>query len=210
MACKHKFYTDLKWENLNYGPKILFVGTFNPEWPASNYAQWFYGRTDSNYFWEVLPRLMGKKSLLCSSPETWKTFCKTNKIAITDLILEIENANPKNKKHAMILSKYSDDDLVKHFKNNLELNKITEILDQIPSIQSVYLTRSASGFWGQQWKQITGYTKRKIHFAELLTPSRYASYQLSKYRKDNVNTPMSLPDYILKRWQEKVIESKKN
>lgn len=204
MSCKHKFYTDLNLEDLRYKPEMLFVGTFNPAWPASNYAQWFYGRTDSNYFWEVLPRLMKEKTLLCLNPTDWKQFCERHKIAITDFISEIKNVKQTNQNHKSILSKYSDDDIVKNFKKDLVLTKIDKILDQHTGIKEVYLTRSASGFWGQEWKKLKAYNKREIIFKELLTPSRYASYQLSKYRKENIDTPMSLPDYILYRWQEKI------
>jgi len=60
MACNHKFKKYLKLEKLDFIPETLIVGTFNPAWPAGNYAEWFYGRTSNNYFWEVLPNL--KKS----------------------------------------------------------------------------------------------------------------------------------------------------
>lgn len=45
MPCNHKFQEDLNLERLDFKPTTLIVGTFNPEWPDGNQAQWFYGRT---------------------------------------------------------------------------------------------------------------------------------------------------------------------
>jgi len=204
MACKHKFYDDLELKKIDFKPTILFVGTFNPAWPASNYAEWFYGRTDANYFWEVLPGLFNERSMLCSKPHDWKTFCKRNKLAVTDMIKEITTADMKNDLHKEMLSKYGDDEIVKHFLDGLTPTDINEILTRHTTIQKVYLTRTASGYWGKLWNETKKNARPDVRFVELLTPSRYASYQLSKFRKNNVDVPISLPQFILKRWKEAI------
>ena len=68
------------------------MGTFNPSWPANNLAQWFYGRTANNFFWDVLPRFHNQGSLLGGTTAQWKTFCRQHHIAITDLISSINDA----------------------------------------------------------------------------------------------------------------------
>jgi len=52
MACNHKFIEYLNLENLDFEPTTLIVGTFNPEWPAGNQAEWFYGRTHNQDYME--------------------------------------------------------------------------------------------------------------------------------------------------------------
>lgn len=79
MPCNHKFIEDLNLKNLNFKPTTLIVGTFNPEWPVGNTAEWFYGRIDNN-FWDVLPRIYGNKSMRCSKPSDWKKFCEEKKL----------------------------------------------------------------------------------------------------------------------------------
>ncbi|MBD0333667.1 MAG: hypothetical protein ICV66_13555, partial [Chitinophagaceae bacterium] len=92
MACLHKFHLYLNLERLDFEPTTLIVGTFNPSWPATNTAEWFYGRThdkqgtQNNNFWDVLPRLYGGDSLINKTPTEWKTFCHNKQIAITDII----------------------------------------------------------------------------------------------------------------------------
>ena len=63
MACNHKFQNELSLQGLDYVPTTLIVGTFNPEWPEGNNARWFYGRTDNNYFWDLLPKMFGDEGL---------------------------------------------------------------------------------------------------------------------------------------------------
>ncbi|MEY4604366.1 MAG: hypothetical protein RIT43_1658, partial [Bacteroidota bacterium] len=66
MPCNHKFIKDLQLQYVDWEVKTLFIGTFNPEWEecASNYAQWFYGRTQRNDFWCILPTVHGTNSLI--------------------------------------------------------------------------------------------------------------------------------------------------
>lgn len=97
MACKHKFYNDLN-PILDFEPETLIVGTFNPEFPSTNKAEWFYGRIKNN-FWYVLPKVYGDESLRGKSPKEWKQFCKKRKIIITDLIASIDDADRTNEEH---------------------------------------------------------------------------------------------------------------
>lgn len=208
MSCKHKFYEELQLVNLDYEPEVLIVGTFNPSWPKSNYAEWFYGRTDANFFWDVLPRIYEGKSLLCSDVSEWKAFCKRNKIAITDLICEIKNLDSNNLSHKKLLSGYGDKEIML-YKDNFELNSIDKILEYKKSIRKIYFTRGMNEGWSKQWDK--AYKKKSIKVVELFTPSRYASYSVSSWRKKeaNIDKPMSIPNYIIGRWSEKFhIESK--
>lgn len=86
MPCNHKFRKHLLLQGLDFEPETLIVGSFNPEWPENNTAQWFYGRTENTYLWDVLPRIYGEPSLMDSPVADWQDFCKRNKVAFTDLI----------------------------------------------------------------------------------------------------------------------------
>src|SRR3954469_16587928 len=115
MSCNHKFQKELNLELIDYDPATLIVGTFSPDLPTENPAEWFYGRTANNYFWDVLPRLYGEASLINATPEEWKQFCHDKQIAITDLISSIDDAEPDNAEHAKMLGGFSDDALEYNF-----------------------------------------------------------------------------------------------
>jgi hypothetical protein len=198
MTCKHKFYTDLDLGYVDYALEILIVGTFNPEWPMANYAQWFYGRTDANYFWDVLPRMFEGKSLLTSEPTEWKAFCKRNKIAITDLIKEVKYFDKSTIEHKAILATYGDAELLK-YQEHFEYNSIADLKTKYPSIKHIFFTRKLDSDWKKVWAScgINDYTE----INELYTPSRYSSYATSKWRKEKgYDRPMSIPDFIIRKW----------
>src|SRR4051812_31067835 len=115
MPCDHKFKEDL---DIGYAkdwtPSTLIIGTFNPEWTDNNLADWFYGRTENNYFWSVLPQVYDQSSMLCKSKNDWQFFCKENKIAITDLIRSIRTANYEQ--HRKVISGFSDKAIEDNFK----------------------------------------------------------------------------------------------
>ncbi len=144
MACLHKFHNNLNLEQLDFEPTTLIVGTFIPEWPAGNPAEWFYGRTANNYFWHVLPKLYGEESLINVTPDEWKQFCKDKKIAITDIISSIDDADPDNTEHNKALTNYADKAIVHNFDDFVFVN-IVQILRRHPSIKNVYLTRGITG-----------------------------------------------------------------
>jgi len=204
MSCQHKFYKDLNLEQINFEPTTLIVGTFNPAWPAGNTAEWFYGRTKNNYFWDVLPRLYGQASLINAGPAQWKQFCHDNKVAITDLIASIDDADPAKPEHNKMLGGFSDDAIIHNFDDFSYVN-IVGLLQRHPTIKSVYLTRGITeAFWKHLWNPVVHYCNSNgLHARILLTPSGYAFYQHGAHNKDNPgNIIPRLEDYILMRWQK--------
>lgn len=204
MPCPHKFSKYLNLDKLTFQPTTLIVGTFNPAWPAHNHAEWFYGRTDNNYFWDVLPRLSNEASLIDATPDAWKQFCSRNQIAITDLIACINDADENNADHCKHLGGYSDLAISKHFECFSGV-PVIELLKNHPTIQNVYLTRGAGPtFWKSRWAPVKEHCVRNgLWVNELLTPSGYAYYQHGRYKKLHPEAPLSLSDFILKKWDEK-------
>lgn len=202
MACNHKFERYLYLQNLDFAPTTLIVGTFNPSWPVTNTAQWFYGRVDNN-FWEVLPRLYGQGNMRNSTVDDWKLFCHDRKIAITDLISSIGDAEPANNEHVKTLGTYGDDDIAANFYD-FDLVNVVRLLRNNPTIVNVYITRSISEtFWKNKIYPIKNYCESKhIRLVSLLTPSGYAYFQQGKYNKQHPNAQLNLPNYILMRWRE--------
>src|SRR5258708_1789519 len=47
-----------------YKPKVMFIGTFNPQTPNANFADFFYGR---NYFWPGLKNLFIHNGVVIAS-----------------------------------------------------------------------------------------------------------------------------------------------
>lgn len=207
MPCNHKFQEDLTLERLDFEPTTLIVGTFNPAWPDNNQAQWFYGRTRNNYFWDVLPAVYGEIGLrnipVQDKPSAWKQFCSQHKIAITDLIGCINAANQNNEQHQQFMTSYSDSDIVTHFNDFGTINVIN-LFQQFPSIKSVYLTtRAQIPFFNEIWNEIEMYCEdNDIHCRRLLTPSGSARYQIpAGYVPQNFVFPSVLANYILENWQ---------
>lgn len=177
MACNHKFQKYLSLSKLDFVPITLIVGTFNPVWPNENEAEWFYGRTKNNNFWDLLPRVYKQKSLINSSQQKWKAFCKEKKIAITDLIECINDANENNLEDVKLLSTFSDKSITTKFKD-FKFIKIVELLKQNTEIKNVYFTRGATdNFWKKLWKPVEQYCNGNgITTKTLITPSGYAYY----------------------------------
>lgn len=210
MPCNHKFQSDLNLEGLDFEPTTLLVGTFNPEWPNDNTAEWFYGRitggvqdhNSGNHFWAVLPRLYGEESLKSiGSIQLWRSFCKRHKIAITDLISCIEDAEKGDSQHLNHLRGYSDKAIASQFKDYIYTNIIL-LLQQKPSIKNIYLTRGiGEAFWKKLWRPIETYCDGMIRCRTLITPSDYAFYQQGKYNKLYPEQPLNLEDFILMRWK---------
>lgn len=204
MACLHKFHNNLHLEQLDFEPTTLIAGTFNPEWPVGNSAEWFYGRTANNYFWHVLPRLYGERSLINAMPGEWKQFCHDKKIAFTDLISSIDDADPDNREHNKVLAGFSDNAIVYNFDDFVFVN-IVQILRRRPSIKNVYLTRGITEvFWRHLWNPVMQYCNlNDLHERRLLTPSGNAFYQ---YEANNTEHPDDviplMEDYILMRWKQ--------
>ncbi len=203
MPCNHKFRNYLDLERIDFEPNTLIVGTFNPEWPA-NSAEWFYGRTAGNYFWDVLPRLYGGQSLINATPVEWKQFCHDKKIALTDLISSVDDACADNPEHNKILGGFSDKALVYNFDDFVYVD-IVRILRNHPSIKNVYLTRGITeAFWRHVWNPVNQYCSRNdIRERKLLTPTADASYLHGAHNKEHpVDVMPLLEDYILMRWKQ--------
>lgn len=199
MACLHKFTDDLSLERLSFQPNTLIIGTFNPGWDKlNNTATWFYGRTRNNYFWDVLPRVYGHHDLRLANHRDWKAFCKQHRIALTDLIHSIDDADENSPNHIAYLSSYRDDLIAKHFKRFTYVD-IARILAKYDTIKHVYLTRSISDpFWRQRWQPVNEYcASQGIKMQSLLTPSGGARFQMPKDEK------MNLRDFILREWQNR-------
>lgn len=201
MPCIHKFHNYLHLANINYQPTTLIVGTFNPQWPFNNMAQWFYGRTNNNYFWDVLPRIYGQPSLINGVADQWKSFCADNLITITDLIYSIEDADITNQLHHQWLTNYSDNNIANNFHHHTFVNVIA-LLENNPTINSIYLTRGiTSPFWANLWNPVINYCNQNgLWVRQLLTPSGNARFQLGKYNRNNPNNILNLPDFILMNW----------
>ena len=197
MACIHKFVNDLNLERREFEPTTLIVGTFNPGWNIlGNYALWFYGRTNNNYFWDVLPRLYENINLRLLPHTEWKAFCNRHKIALTDLIFSIDDADNNNQAHINQLKNYRDDAIASHF-HRFTLVDIPAILKNHPTISHVYLTRqTTAGFWQQKWLPIVRYCNvNNIKTQTLLTPSGSARFQMPE------DCNITLRDFIFNRWQ---------
>ena len=209
MSCNHKFIDDLNLERVDFEPTTLIVGTFHPEWPANN-IEWFYGQTvdangnRSNNFWDVLPRVYGNTSLIDASPVEWKQFCRDKKIAITNLISSVDDADPANPEHIKILTGADDKAIAWHFDDFVFVN-IPRVLRTHPTITNVYLTRGITEvFWRHLWNPVMQYCSlNNIRERKLLPPSGHSLYQHEAYNSENPQNPIArLEDYILMRWQE--------
>lgn len=204
MPCDHKFKAELDLSHIDYEPTTLIVGTFNPAWPANNTAEWFYGRTANNCFWDVLPRLYGEASLIDATPAEWKQFCRDKQIALTDLISAIDDAEHDNAEHVKMLGGFSDK-AIEHNFEELEYVNIVGILKRHPSIQHVYITRGVTdAFWRHMWNPVAHYCSvNKLHERKLLTPSGDSSYQHEAYNYQHPENMIArLEDYIMMRWQQ--------
>jgi hypothetical protein len=202
MACNHRFIDSLDLTDLDYDPQILVVGTFNPAWPDANYAGWFYGRTRNNYFWDVFPRMFDPNlNLRGEGPEVWRRFCRENKVALTDLIRAINDANQENNEHLRIIGGYSDSAISKF--RSFDFTDIVGLLRRHPSITRVYLTRlPGNPFFDGLWFTVQEYCiHNNIRVSNLLTPSGNARYQMGDYKQRNPNDREPLRNFIYESWQ---------
>jgi hypothetical protein len=204
MPCDHKFQNELNLGLIDYEPTTLIVEPFNPELGASNSATWFYGRTEENCFWDVVPRIYGEASLIKATANEWKQFCRNKQIAITSLISSIDDAEPGNPGHARILEGFSDKAIAYHF-DDFSFVGIAQILQQRPSIRNVYLTRGVTeAFWRHLWNPVMQYCSRNnLHERKLVPPTAESAYQHMGYNEQHPGTQIQLfEDYILMRWRE--------
>jgi hypothetical protein len=204
MPCSHKFSKYLTLDKLDFEPTTLIVGTFSPEGIDANEALWLFGRTDEVFFWDILPRLYNEPSLQQASAADWKQFCKRHRIAITDLISTIEDADAANKQHAKILSGFSDKAIAYHF-DDFAFVDIVAILQRNPTIRHVYLTRAVTeAFWRYAWNPIAYHcNQNQLHERKLLTPTTDATYHHTAHNAQNPDAAITrLEDYVLMRWRQ--------
>ena len=205
MPCPHKFQEYLNLEKIDFLPEILIVGTFNPAWPEGNYAEWFYGRIRNNYFWDVLPRMIDPELSLRQKgihTSEWKLFCKQNKIALTDLIYSIEDADSQDSAHRETLKSYSDASICRHFLE-ITFTDILGILVRFPTIKQVYLTTQATiEVLNTKWIEIENYgLQNGLMVKRLLTPSASARFQMGTYKSDNPLDKTPLRNFIYQQWK---------
>lgn len=204
MPCNHKFINFLNPLKLDFEPVILIVGTFNPSWPDGNKAEWFYGRTSRNYFWDVLPRLFDKQSLRKAKKNDWITFCKENKILITDVIECIIDADFENEEHQVILKSYLDTSIADYF-NKFKITDIGDILKRYPTIKNIYFTRNEGvELFDSEWNKIKQNVNNNndYHMKNLLTPSASARFQIKEYKSNNPNDKTPLRNFIFEEWKK--------
>ena len=179
MAFEHKFIADLQLQYVDWEVKTIFIGTFNPDWKecANNNATWFYGRTQRNEFWEILPLIHKQPSLIDGDRNSWIEFCRKNKIAITDILSRINDADPESNEHRNIICKFKDDAFEDFEVRN---NNIPAILENFPSIKQICITRQEPlpDFWEECFMHMFQYIEdnpeREIHVKYLRSPSRGA------------------------------------
>lgn len=206
MPCPHKFQSYLNLERLDFEPETLIVGTFNPAWPEGNYAEWFYGRIRNNYFWDVLPRMFDPELNLRAKgidPAQWKAFCKQHKIALTDLIYRIDDADRDNPAHHKALKSYSDASICNYF-SEITYTDIVAILQHFPSIKNIYLTTQAKiALLNEKWGEVEAYgAENGIRVKRLLTPSASARFQMGTYKSENPGDKTPLRNFICKSWRD--------
>ena len=160
MACEHKFINDLQLQYIDWKPKTLFIGTFNPIWKEceNNYADWFYGRVSKNEFWCILPKIHINQSLINGNRKDWIEFCRKNHIAITDIIKSVPNANLQIEAHKKAICKFKDNDLANF---EFEINNIPNILEKNKSIKQICITRKTlSAFWENCFQDLIEYVHK--------------------------------------------------
>ena len=178
MPCLHKFIGDLQLQYVEWEVKTLFIGTFNPDWKSciSNNSKWFYGRTNRNEFWCILPTIHEQQSLLTGNRRIWIDFCRRNQLAVTDIIESFDEADETNPQHREAICGFKDEKLVTFEPNN---NDIPAILEAHPTIKQVIITRQTlPKFWKacftDTFDWIYHHPQRQIQIKMLRSPSRGA------------------------------------
>ena len=211
--CKHKFQNHLKLEYVNWDVKTLFIGTFNPGCceKEENSAEWFYGRTDKNMFWNTLGYIYANNPKLGNegTPELWMSFCKENKIAVTDLIYEINELDLRNGEDKKNLcSGFSDKKLENYIlQKQITPNKVEDLINNSPKLENLkfaYLTRrGADNPWNSLWNPIINICKKgEIKISTLTTPGGFNYFQ---FNNEYPRTPKNLADI----WYKNGFETKK-
>jgi len=179
MPCEHRFINDLY---PSWPLKYLFVGTFNPTWnrPQNDNANWFYGRR-YNDFWFIMPQVFGYQSLMHRTFRTNRKYlinwCSQHNIGLTDLIVNIHDADINNQLHKDIILSVKDN-AFDTFDQIIPTNIQSIINQNANSLCGVYLTRYehtllADGIINKLWISVREICDTlNIHCHDLITPSR--------------------------------------
>lgn len=197
ISIRHKFisksFTDNYQTNhailsiIPYPPEVLFVGTFNPEIPDGNFADFPFGRNyllpafkklkNPNFIFKNERRmpLRGKPKLINPNLPEVLALCDHFKMTFADLILSV-NLGLTGKEaflpNGNILINGREFNLKKDEKENgifgladlgienkirWNTQNIIEYLINTPSIKHIYLTRKPTGIWKLQWNLIVNH-----------------------------------------------------
>jgi hypothetical protein len=118
MPCFHKFYghvAHMVGENgllPNWEADTLIIGTFNPEkdWVLNNPANYFYGRP-RNYLWKSLPVFACNNPIHRQDVNEQISFLTNRRIALTDLLISINDADITIPDHIRRIRSFKDSDL---------------------------------------------------------------------------------------------------
>ena len=183
MTCNHLLIDELI---PNWDVEYLFIGTFNPKIEGNN-ANYFYGRSN-NDFWYILPQVFNKESLIDrkyrEDKDYLKSFLKTNKIGLTDLISKIANVDENNSDHQKFILSYKDKDL-ERYELVFNTEHIIKLIDK-NNLKGVYFTRQIDLHLKnicQHWMEVKNHCIAKsIDAFELVSPSR--GYRSNGYNRD--------------------------
>lgn len=195
MSCPHRFRNDLQLQYVDWEVRTLFIGTFNPSWDLpNNTAEWFYGRTARNDFWNILPTIHTGDGLIPGTPDLWKSFCKKHRIAITDIITSLNDADQNNPEHVENVGGFQDEKLTAY---DIQLTNIPALLEENQSIKQICITRmTLPNPWNELFQAtidwVANHPERNIQIRKLRSPSRGA-------RKGVVG---NFTDFIANQWQE--------
>ena len=203
MPCYHRFYGLHNPNDLfpNWEFHTLFIGTFNPLWTFAKgqNADYFYGRTGRNYFWDVLPEVYGFEKSRKNGKESWIKFLSQNKIGITDLLLNIRDAEENNLIHYQYLRTKSDINIARF--NNLEWNtdNIIKLILQ-NKIKTVLITNltSPEKFENEILRIKNASNEKHITFKRLVTPSFMCRFYFKK------RNGLSLYECLLNEWKNEI------
>lgn len=200
MPCPHRFLSYHIDNSLfpNWEFDTLIIGTFNPSWQfiKSDPASYFYGRTKNNYFWDALPIILKKDGLRDENKEKWIEFLRNNKIGLTDLIINVHDAEESNNDHYCLLKSMTDVNLAKFKKIEFNTERIISLIET-NKISKIYITNKTSPkLFENEFANIElACKKNHIIFKRLLTPSSSARFKIPKGTK--------IIDGIVNDWKTK-------
>lgn len=186
MSCIHKFFGHVFHQNGEFGlfpnwkAKTLIIGTFNPanNFHPQNTAMYFYGR-NRNYFWDILPLFAGELPIDKSIPELQKLFLEKKQIALTDLLISIDDAESNSSEHKSSIQTVKDKEIEKFNSFTWNTEFILKYIEA-NKIEGVYYTflsnpsaRNPSlNTFEKQTRVIEQYCQeKKIFTSRLFTPS---------------------------------------